>query len=455
MAPFVRLLGKPAIYFQDEWLEPASSKVSALLYYLAYLGRWVSRSDLAFLFWADVPEVTAKKNLRNLLHRVRALDYIEGFESEVSRISWQVKTDVAKFKEAVANKNYAGAVKLYKGELLESFRLDNAFEFTEWLGTEREELARHFQQAALVHIVDLEEIQKFQEAAQQLEQLRKTDPFNEDLLRRQLRNMQASQQISEVLAKFEQFQTQLAKEFGVTPELTTLELVDALQQASKEPKPIAETRVETVQTPKILHNLPSQLLPFIGREIEQKRVAEQLSDPACRLLTLSAPGGMGKTSLALAVAQDQLGNFKDGVIFVPFASVKSAEQMVFVLADALGLALNVKYEAKMQVVSYLAKKSLLLVMDNLEHLLKGVALFSELLETAPGVKILATSREQLLLHSEWVINLRGLDYPSKDAANPETYDALKFFAESAKRVQADFVLDKVTLPLVTKCLSAG
>ena len=177
------------------------------------------------------------------------------------------------------------------------------------------------------------------------------------------------------------------------------------------------------------------------------RIAEQLADPGCRLLSLIAPGGMGKTSLALAVAKGRQDMFADGVFFVPFATVQSPEQMVFALADAIGLTPRNQYDAKKQLFAYLADKHMLLVMDNLEHLLEGVALFSDLLEAAPNIKILATSREQLRLRSEWVIDLRGLSYPGRDSANPEAYDAMKFFADSAKRVQADFVLDSTALSL--------
>ena len=336
---------------------------SALLYYLAYQGSWVSREQLAFLFWSDIPEANARKNLRNLVLRVKDLSYAEGLEAERSRLCWHVETDTENFKQAVSENKFEQAVNLYKDELLAGFRLDSALEFSDWLELEREALRTNYHTALTQRVDDLETSGKYAKAAEVLEALRKDDPFDEDVLRRQLNNLNSAQQGAQALKQFDHFKNSLDKEFGAEPERATLDLIETIHRnqsarvTAVKPSPISsEPSPEKVD---VLHNLPVQLTPFVGREIERKRIAEQLADPACRLLTLVAPGGMGKTSLALAVAREQLGHFQDGVWFVPFAPVAEPEQMLYALGDAL--TFFPQRDAKTELLDYLRPKELLLV----------------------------------------------------------------------------------------------
>lgn len=438
----VKLLEKPAIHYKGSWLEPPVGFRSALLYVLAYRSAWIAREELAFLFWPDVPEANARRNLRNLLVRIKNYDYTEGLEIERSRLRWQVDTDVKTFSKYISSNDYEEGFDTYSGELLQDFHLDNLIEFSEWLEFERAKLAKDYQHAALHYLTDLENQQAYLRAAEVVKTLRQLDPFDEMLLRRQLTNLQAGKQGRQALTEFDAFNNLLEKEFGAEPEPATLDLVEVIRQDTNltEQETHLPQLVETRAKP--LHNLPAQLTPFVGRQIEQQRISEQLADPACRLLTLIAPGGMGKTSLALAVAKAQPGSFKDGVCFVAFASVQSSEQMVFSLADALGLTLNVHSEARQQVIMYLANKNMLLVLDNLEHLVNGVGLVAELLEQAPHVKIVATSRERLNLRAEWLFDLGGLSVPENGQVAIEDYDAIKLLIQAGKRVQADFDLSE-------------
>ena len=446
MPTLVRLLGRPAVQHEDTWLEPPAGLPSALLYYLAYKNAWVSREQLAFLFWSDMPEANARKNLRNLVLRAKELPFAENLEIERSRIRWQVKTDLDDFGQAVSEGQLEKAAELYTGELLEGFRLDNALAFDEWLELEREELRKTFKKAALQYADDLESQENFAKAAEALESFRKTDPFDETVLRRQLQNLQAANESARAIAIFERFKTQLKAEYDVEPEVATLQLLNAVRQ-DVEIKPTAPKNT----IPVAQHNLPIQLTPFVGREIEKKRIVEQLVDPDCRLLSLVAPGGFGKTRLALTVAQEQLGNFQNGVWFVPFASVTQLDQVVYAVVDALELTLSGGQEPKAQLLAYLKDKEMLLVLDNLEHLLAGITFINELLETAPKLKVLATSRERLNLKAEWLIDLRGLSYPHEETAeNLERFDAVTLFEQSAKRLQPGFALNDASLPLVLR-----
>ncbi|MHB8624970.1 MAG: LuxR C-terminal-related transcriptional regulator [Aggregatilineales bacterium] len=187
------------------------------------------------------------------------------------------------------------------------------------------------------------------------------------------------------------------------------------------------------------HKLPTQSSPFIGRTKELTEIAQLLADPACRLLTLVGPGGSGKTRLAIQVAAQQSEGFPQGVYFVPLAPLSAAENLVPALASVIGLYFDGGDTPKQQLLDYLSKKRLLLVMDNFEHLLEGVDLVAEVLDAAPEAKILVTSREALNLAEEWVRRVEGLHFPaSRQVENIEGYSAIRLFVERARRIRTDF-----------------
>ena len=155
--------------------------------------------------------------------------------------------------------------------------------------------------------------------------------------------------------------------------------------------------------------LPTPLTSFVGRAEELAEIHVRLSDPACRLLTLLGPGGMGKTRLALEAALQI--TFPDGVYTVLLQPLASPELIVPAIADALQFSFLPGDDPNQQLIQHLSEKSLLLVLDNFEHLLTGAELVSDILAQAPGLKILITSRERLNLLEEWVIPVHGLSYP--------------------------------------------
>ena len=184
-------------------------------------------------------------------------------------------------------------------------------------------------------------------------------------------------------------------------------------------------------------HLPSETTPFVGRSIELEEINNQLAQ--ARLLTLLGPGGIGKTRLALKVAQGAAGSFTDGVFFVSLAPIHSAEHIIQTTAEALRFPLATDEDPQHQLLRYLRQRQLLLVMDNFEHILEGAGIISEILKTAPQVKLLVTSRERLNLQSEVVLNVGGLTFPEQlDSADVFTYDAINLFNQSAGRVRPGF-----------------
>ena len=195
--------------------------------------------------------------------------------------------------------------------------------------------------------------------------------------------------------------------------------------------------------------LPTPATPFIGRIQELRDIAALLADPACRLLTLLGPGGIGKTRLALEAARQW--SSPDGVYFVPLQSLMSADLIITAIADALSLQLYSRSEPQQQLLDYLRDKALLLVLDNFEHLLVGAPWLSDVLSAAPAVKLLITSRERLNLIEAWGLEVQGLHCPPSDIdTNLDTYDAIQLFVQHARRVQSGFMLTDSRKPAVSR-----
>ncbi len=190
-------------------------------------------------------------------------------------------------------------------------------------------------------------------------------------------------------------------------------------------------------------NLPTQPTSFVGRENELAEITTLLADPACRLLTIVGAGGIGKTRLAIQSAVSQQPHFADGVHFVPLAPVASADLLPAAIAEALGISFFGSENPRIQTIRYLRETHMLLVMDNFEHLLEGTDLLTDLLQAAPNLKILVTSRERMNLQEEWVFALDGLSYPTESLADSlEHYSAIQLFVQRARQIQVPFSLNE-------------
>ena len=191
------------------------------------------------------------------------------------------------------------------------------------------------------------------------------------------------------------------------------------------------------------NNLPVSPTPLIGRKRELAELHEFVTDSQCRMLTLVGPGGIGKTRLAIEAASRLQDHFADGVYFVSLAPVDSSHFIVPLIAHALGFSFLSANSAdpKTQLLNYLKEKRMLLLVDNIEHLLKqpGVELFAELLACASEVKILCTSREPLNLQPEWVFEVRGLPLPEDSTDTQSAQDtSIELFLQRSRRAYVGF-----------------
>jgi predicted ATPase/DNA-binding SARP family transcriptional activator len=442
----IQLLGRARANFGSETLEFLPNKCFQLLAYLAYQGAWVSRDKLVFLFWPDEANHLARQNLRQLLKHIRNFPWLTGLESDDHRVRWLVNTDVAAFKKALEKGHLDKAMNLYGGALCTDLENGDSNEFASWLELERQTLHKLWTEAALQLAEGFETHENFSQAARVFETLHQAEPLAETTFRRYLQNLALSNQEDRAREVFESHEKILKQEFNSEPEKETLELIRAIRGGE------AVTNVGTLSEAKKVatrprveprHNLPAQSTLFVGRETERQKLSKALADPNCRLLSVIAPGGMGKTRLAIEVARTQLEHFEE-TCFVSFAAVSSPDLMVYTLADALDLTLFGAKPPQEQLLEYLKNKNMLLVLDNLEHLLSGIDLIHDILLTASDIKILATSRERLSLQSEHLFDLYGLTVEGSSSS-----DALQLSTERAKHNKLDFMLEP-NLQAVTK-----
>ncbi len=214
-----------------------------------------------------------------------------------------------------------------------------------------------------------------------------------------------------------------------------------LQTAARRCGGDASIFVESV-TP--TYNLPVELTTLVNREREVADIMALLQRPSRRLLTLTGPGGVGKTRLALRVAGELRPTFADGVAFVDLGALQQATLVPSTMARALGLADAGSHSPQNTVIQYLRDKYLLLVLDNFEHVLSAAGSLSELLAECPDVKMLVTSREPLHLHGEGEFPVSPLALPPADSISEKVviarYGAVQLFVDRAQTVRPDFEL---------------
>src|SRR5438270_1208999 len=204
-----------------------------------------------------------------------------------------------------------------------------------------------------------------------------------------------------------------------------------------------------------VNNLPSQPTPFIGREKEVEEARALLSRDDVSLLTLTGTGGTGKTRLALEIARRLMPGFKDGVFFVPLASISDPSLVPAAIAAVLEVKESGNRPLLASIISYLRSRRLLLVLDNFEQVTDAAGAVGELVAAAPLVKVLVTSRERLHLRGEHDYHVPPLEVPpdATHLAPIESlarYEAVRLFVERATALKHNFALDSDNAPAVAE-----
>lgn len=195
------------------------------------------------------------------------------------------------------------------------------------------------------------------------------------------------------------------------------------------------------------HNLPAQISEFVGREAETVSLLHLVRGN--RLVTVTAPGGMGKSRLAIETALILLSEFTDGVTFVELAPLTDSEQVLPTITDALKLNIERGADAKTQLMRHLQSRKILLVIDNWEHVLDAAPLVTELIAATSNIHILTTSRERLNVTGEQVFSLSGMELPDlAQIKKASDYAVVTLFVQAAQRVRPDFRLEPDAVPHV-------
>jgi len=450
------LLGQPEININGEQVGvQLLNKTQALLYYLASTGTAHSRTALAGLLWSDMAEAKARANLRTALSQLnKALpDHFtitrQAVQFEPQAEDW---LDVALFKsESPSEDSLASAALLYRGEFLDDFHLQGAPLFDEWVLAERAQYHGRVLEMLAALVVRTTERGAYREGLVYARRMLALEPTLEAAHRQAMSLLAQMGERAAALAQYEVCRQRLQDDLGIAPSPETVAVYERLRAGDT---PRGSASVEAPATaPHPTHNLPLHLTSFVGREAEIAQVKGLLAHQ--RLLTLTGIGGAGKTRLALEVADHLRDSFRDGIWLVELAPLADPALVVWAVASALSIREVPGEPILTTLIEAIRAKTILLILDNCEHLLQACAQLTEaLLKACPEIHILATSREDLDIAGEALFVLPPLTLPELDERpsleEVRHYEAVRLFSERAAVVQPTFTLTEQNATLVVE-----
>jgi DNA-binding SARP family transcriptional activator/predicted ATPase len=462
-----------------------TDKERALLVYLAIeAGRSHRREALVGLLWPHSPEEKARHALSQALTDLRrllgdrdrtaspTLTFLETTRHTVELgAAREVWVDVHAFDALTlpkilspggngARERLQQAVTLYQGSFLEGFSLPDAPAFEEWQLLRRERLRRQVLEALALLVERYTREGAYEDALRYAWRRIELEPWSEDAHCDVIRLLALVGQQGAALRQGEICSRILREELGVEPGASTRALVRAVRAGTLSGAALDASKVPQApvyQAEQEMPNVPSPLMPLIGRDVELQELDACLCDPTVRLLTLVGPGGIGKTRLALEFTAIEAPRFPDGAYVVPLVAATSWEACVAEIARAVGVVPSTQFATvEQQLLGYLRDKAMLLMLDNLEHLVAHVPRLVDLMESAGALRIIATSRVRLGALGERIYPVGPLAVPEEAAQTPASrmpaalveVASVKLFTQSAQRVTHDFRLSEAYAPAV-------
>jgi predicted ATPase/DNA-binding SARP family transcriptional activator len=427
-----------------------SNKAVALLVFLLVEGGQHSRDEILTMFWPESTQEHAATSLRVALSTLRKTlgDYLDIRRESVSvNPDATCSLDVFDLEGKLACGKIEQAAILYRGDFLQGFKVRESPAFEGWCRLEQETLL-HKIVSALHALVDREiEAGNFDKCSIIVKRLLELDPFDEHTCFQSILLLALKGQRSAALVQYTECCKLLLEELGQAPSSELCLLHERLQKGA----PLTDLKPALPG-----HHLPVPGTSFVGRETELAKVCALLRDPTCRLVTLVGPGGSGKTRLAIQAAAEVMWGFQDGAYFVPMEPVGSADYMIPAIAQALHFTIDSFVngaDLRTQILDYLRKRSLLLVLDGCEKLSGRTGDLTAIIEGSPRVRVLATSRQSLGLQIERSFPLEGLRVPlTAWEMRPRLQESVQLFRERACQAGADNRLTEVDYePIVCIC----
>ena len=450
----LRLLCSPSATLDGAPLnELLLKKDLALLYCLAASGQPQSRAALAVLLWGDLGEESARGNLRKALsdlHR-QIGDHLVIERDQVQLVRARCTVDLWEFERLAAIGLAAGdqahlqaAADLYCGDFLVTFAVLNAPDYDRWVYDMQERLRSLAVQVLTALAHQHSDAGSLEAAMAAQRRILALEPWREESHRELMLLLAHSGLRSAALNQYKQCQEALTAELGAQPDAETTRLAERirdgalpglLRQAHDAPQRTAGSSTAAELPRRVHSHLAPELSPIVGRARELDELAALLHDLDCRLVTILGMGGIGKTRLALALAH-RLSPDYDHVVMVPLAAVTTSDEILLAVGRAAGLASGWDEDA---VLDSLCEDgaSLLLVLDNFEHLLPGgVEVLDRLLIQVPNVHCVVTSRAALSARWEWRYPLTELSFPpDANAADPAKFGSVQMFLQNARRLR--------------------
>jgi non-specific serine/threonine protein kinase len=459
----IRLFGPMEVRVGGEPMARLHSRKGLWLLALLALrgGRSVERRWLAGTVWPESYEADALRSLRQSLHDLRKAMGPEAWRlhadtSRTLRLDLSgCAVDVRTFDAAIARgdeESLEAAVTEYRGVLLEGCA-------EEWVLQERAAREQAYL-AALQEIASAAAARgDHTTSARYLRLAVAVDPYREDFQRALMEAEAGSDSPAGALMVYREFRELLQREMAAAPSEQTTALFQRLREeirARATPRPV-QPRLSAPGAAAPAHppaRLPVPLTRLIGRDEDVRSVASCLA--AARLVTLIGTGGIGKTRLALQVAEDLCEKYPDGVRFVDLAPVADPGRVPDAVRAAVGVSPGDQGEAVEVLRRHLAPRRVLLVLDNCEHLVESCAALAEtLLRHCPGVRVLATSRQPLGLRGETVWQVPPLLVPERDggasgAGSIGQYPAILLFLERARAASPCFRITAGNAPALAQ-----
>lgn len=468
----LELLGPPQLQLDNTPVTTSRRAVIALLAFLAvsdvnHPKQRHTRESLSALLWPNYDQSKALANLRHILWEVTQFVgdgwIITEHETIYLNPSADLTLDVTQFQSLLARASQqsdpalripllVAAAKLYRDDFMSGFSLKDASSFNEWVLTESENLRRDLASALSMLVEDYSALNQTQSAIPYAQRLIALDPINEAAHSQLMQLYVLTDQHTAAIQQYQTLQKLLRKELNVDPQPETRELYKKIRRGEIKPVSVEKKMVRMEKTaPK--QNLPVHLTTFIGRERERDEICRLIAQN--RLVTLIGVGGIGKTRLSLQTGQHLLNHYPNGVWFIPLESLADEEFVPQTVASFLGIVESPDQAIVETLVNTLRSQTMLLILDNCEHLLEACAQLVEiLLKNCPNIKIIATSREVLRLEGEAFYQVPTLAVPKhRDIQSMDElakYESIKLFAERAALVVSSFEITKENVGTIVK-----